>query len=178
MNGRTIAERKREEEKQKRLDSIYKDKAKKAESEMAGELSSVCCRQILEWIESSVQFSIPLAHSISTKRREDPWLPCLRFYILLNLPTFRKGCIVRRIHRHILLNPFHRGILQSEIHNEENNRVMNVGKSRSIFGKFEGKWYAIRHLSGYCSIRPAPAHLLLPETLPLQLECTDLDLVL
>ncbi|XP_033004293.1 UV-stimulated scaffold protein A isoform X2 [Lacerta agilis] len=34
-NARTLAERKRDEEKQKRLDNIYKEKAKKAEREMA-----------------------------------------------------------------------------------------------------------------------------------------------
>ncbi|XP_053160899.1 UV-stimulated scaffold protein A isoform X3 [Hemicordylus capensis] len=34
INARTLAERRRDEEKQKRLDNIYKDKAKKAEREM------------------------------------------------------------------------------------------------------------------------------------------------
>lgn len=35
MHARTVAERKREEEKQKRLDNVYKEKAKRAEKEMA-----------------------------------------------------------------------------------------------------------------------------------------------
>lgn len=38
MHARTVAERKREEEKQKRLDSVYKEKAKRAEKEMAGDV--------------------------------------------------------------------------------------------------------------------------------------------
>lgn len=38
MHARTMAERRREEEKQKRLDNIYKEKAKRAEKEMEGEL--------------------------------------------------------------------------------------------------------------------------------------------
>lgn len=35
VHARTVAERKREEEKQKRLDNVYKEKAKRAEKEMA-----------------------------------------------------------------------------------------------------------------------------------------------
>lgn len=38
VNVRTPTERRREEEKQKRLDNIYKEKAKRAEKEMAGEM--------------------------------------------------------------------------------------------------------------------------------------------
>ncbi|NXG72801.1 UVSSA protein, partial [Baryphthengus martii] len=37
VHARTVAERRREEEKQKRLDNIYKEKAKRAEKEMEGE---------------------------------------------------------------------------------------------------------------------------------------------
>lgn len=38
MHARTVAERQREEEKQKRLENIYKEKAKRAEKEMAGKV--------------------------------------------------------------------------------------------------------------------------------------------
>lgn len=37
VSGRTVAERKREEEKQKRLDRIYREKSERAIREMEGE---------------------------------------------------------------------------------------------------------------------------------------------
>lgn len=43
MRARTVAERQREEEKQKRLDNIYKEKAKRAEKEMAGKVLWFFC---------------------------------------------------------------------------------------------------------------------------------------
>lgn len=36
MHARTVAERRREEEKQKRLENIYKEKVKRSEKEMEG----------------------------------------------------------------------------------------------------------------------------------------------
>lgn len=57
MHARTVAERKREEEKQKRLDNVYKEKAKRAEKEMA-ELSQEVAETLTE-MENCFQLLLP-----------------------------------------------------------------------------------------------------------------------
>ncbi|XP_049742529.1 UV-stimulated scaffold protein A isoform X1 [Elephas maximus indicus] len=57
VNARTLAERKREEEKQKRLDNIYKERAKQAEREME-ELSEEI-RSCLTEVENCFQLLVP-----------------------------------------------------------------------------------------------------------------------
>ncbi|NXY82639.1 UVSSA protein, partial [Alcedo cyanopectus] len=57
VNARTVAERRREEEKQKRLDNIYKEKAKRAETEMQ-EMSPEIADTLTE-MENCFQLLIP-----------------------------------------------------------------------------------------------------------------------
>uniref|UniRef100_A0A8C2SX53 UV-stimulated scaffold protein A n=1 Tax=Coturnix japonica TaxID=93934 RepID=A0A8C2SX53_COTJA len=57
VHARTVAERKREEEKQKRLDNVYKEKAKRAEKEMA-ELSQEVAETLTE-MENCFQLLLP-----------------------------------------------------------------------------------------------------------------------
>nr|XP_025968520.1 UV-stimulated scaffold protein A isoform X1 [Dromaius novaehollandiae] len=57
VSARTLAERKREEEKQKRLDNIYKEKAKRAETEMA-EMSQEIADTLTE-MENCFQLLMP-----------------------------------------------------------------------------------------------------------------------
>ncbi|NXE44967.1 UVSSA protein, partial [Casuarius casuarius] len=57
VSARTLAERKREEEKQKRLDNIYKEKAKRAEKEMA-EMSQEIADTLTE-MENCFQLLMP-----------------------------------------------------------------------------------------------------------------------
>ncbi|XP_051474481.1 UV-stimulated scaffold protein A [Apus apus] len=57
VHARTVAERRREEEKQKRLDTIYKEKAKKAEKEME-EMSQEVANTLTE-MENCFQLLIP-----------------------------------------------------------------------------------------------------------------------
>ncbi|XP_033004292.1 UV-stimulated scaffold protein A isoform X1 [Lacerta agilis] len=56
-NARTLAERKRDEEKQKRLDNIYKEKAKKAEREMADMSQEI--KAVLTEMENCFQLLMP-----------------------------------------------------------------------------------------------------------------------
>ncbi|KFU91591.1 UV-stimulated scaffold protein A, partial [Chaetura pelagica] len=57
VHARTVAERRREEEKQKRLDTIYKEKAKRAEKEME-EMSQEVANTLTE-MENCFQLLIP-----------------------------------------------------------------------------------------------------------------------
>uniref|UniRef100_A0A8D2L9J5 UV-stimulated scaffold protein A n=2 Tax=Varanus komodoensis TaxID=61221 RepID=A0A8D2L9J5_VARKO len=57
IHARTLAERRRDEEKQKRLDAIYKDKAKKAEKEM--EDMSQDIQMVLTEMENGFQLLMP-----------------------------------------------------------------------------------------------------------------------
>ncbi|KAH0624421.1 hypothetical protein JD844_031839 [Phrynosoma platyrhinos] len=57
ISARTLAERKRDEEKQKRLDSIYKDKAKKAEKEMEDMSQEI--QTVMMEMENCFQLLIP-----------------------------------------------------------------------------------------------------------------------
>uniref|UniRef100_A0A8C9EN51 UV-stimulated scaffold protein A n=1 Tax=Pavo cristatus TaxID=9049 RepID=A0A8C9EN51_PAVCR len=57
VHARTVAERKREEEKQKRLDNVYKEKAKRAEKEMA-ELSQEVAETLTE-MENCFRLLLP-----------------------------------------------------------------------------------------------------------------------
>ncbi|NXC38085.1 UVSSA protein, partial [Penelope pileata] len=57
VHARTMAERRREEEKQKRLDNVYKEKAKKAEKEMA-EMSQEVAETLTE-MENCFQLLMP-----------------------------------------------------------------------------------------------------------------------
>ncbi|KAM3837264.1 UV-stimulated scaffold protein A [Vipera latastei] len=76
VHARTLAERKRDEEKQKRLDNIYKDKAQKAEKEMkdtSEEMQSVLteldsCFQLL--VPDPLDFTLSGAEIADWRRRE------------------------------------------------------------------------------------------------------------
>ncbi|XP_026546629.1 UV-stimulated scaffold protein A [Notechis scutatus] len=57
VHARTLAERKRDEERQKRLDNIYKEKAQKAEKEM--EEASPEIQSVLTELESCFQLLVP-----------------------------------------------------------------------------------------------------------------------
>ncbi|XP_053160898.1 UV-stimulated scaffold protein A isoform X2 [Hemicordylus capensis] len=57
INARTLAERRRDEEKQKRLDNIYKDKAKKAEREMEDMSQEI--EAVLTEMENGFQLLMP-----------------------------------------------------------------------------------------------------------------------
>uniref|UniRef100_K7FDL1 UV-stimulated scaffold protein A n=1 Tax=Pelodiscus sinensis TaxID=13735 RepID=K7FDL1_PELSI len=59
VNARTLSERRRVEEKQKRLDNIYKEKAKRAEKEMEGAEMSQEIQNILTEMENCFQLLMP-----------------------------------------------------------------------------------------------------------------------
>ncbi|XP_075276467.1 UV-stimulated scaffold protein A isoform X1 [Opisthocomus hoazin] len=100
VHARTVAERRREEEKQKRLDNIYKEKAKKAEKEMA-EMSQEIADALTE-MENCFQLLMPdpfnftvnsteLEPSKQMSANEDRPVSCLSSRMEVNQSYF--GCM-------------------------------------------------------------------------------------
>ncbi|KFQ38384.1 UV-stimulated scaffold protein A, partial [Mesitornis unicolor] len=100
VHARTVAERRREEEKQKRLDNIYKEKAKRAEKEMA-EMSQEVADTLTE-MESCFRLLMPdpfdftvndmeLDHNNRVSANEDRPAPPLPSQMDVNQSSF--GCV-------------------------------------------------------------------------------------
>ncbi|XP_032082462.1 UV-stimulated scaffold protein A isoform X2 [Thamnophis elegans] len=68
VHARTLAERKRDEERQKRLDNIYKDKAQKAEKEMKDASPEI--QSVLTELESCFQLLVPDPLGFATQEIE------------------------------------------------------------------------------------------------------------